>query len=62
MGSTTQNTEPEPFLRGIAEQTGPALGVAAAVSSELIQLGWTGLDPGLQDRRGATVSAASASR
>lgn len=35
----TPGTDPDAFLRSIAEATGPALGVAAAVSFELIALG-----------------------
>ncbi|MGD9751790.1 MAG: PIG-L deacetylase family protein [Acidimicrobiia bacterium] len=34
----TVGKDPEPFLRGLAEQAGPLLGVAAAVSFELVGL------------------------
>jgi LmbE family N-acetylglucosaminyl deacetylase len=35
----TTGTDPDAFLRGMAEATGPALGVAAAVGFELVPLG-----------------------
>ena len=35
----TVGKDPEPFLRSMAEQAGPALGVAAAVAFELVPLG-----------------------
>jgi len=35
----TVGKDPEPFLRGMAEATGPVLGVAAAVTFELVPLG-----------------------